>query len=71
MRNLLIVAAAALALSGPAFAETNGSSPTKPMMSRHSPMHAAMQHQQPNNKGLGSIRNPTVGNTANQRINGG
>lgn len=78
MRTLIILAAvASLSSAAPALAQSvngdysanNGSTAyNHSAMSNHAAMHRSHERH---DHALGSVRHPTVGNTANQRVNGG
>ena len=74
----LVIAFVSLAIAGPALAQsalnTNYSANNGAAMYDHSATNgdAMMRHSNGQRKhALGSMRHPTVGNTANQRVNGG
>jgi hypothetical protein len=75
MRNLSILAVlASMAIAVPALAQNGNSANTRREMNGHLAMssHMNMRHNDGQRQhALGSMRHPTVGNTANQRVNGG
>ena len=79
MRTIpLVIAFVSLAIAGPALAQstlnTNYSANNGAAMYDHAATNrnAMMRHSNGHRQhALGSMRRPTVGNTANQRVNGG
>jgi hypothetical protein len=76
--HYILAAVASMAIAAPAFAQSTTNSnfsasagtamDNHPAMTNHTMMH---QGDGQRHHALGAMRHPTVGNTANQRVNGG